>query len=215
MFPLLAGLVSNVMGSAIGSMASSLMGAAAGIVGQFGGQMAGDALGNLLTGKVGDAIKNVVDGLPIPQFAKDLINSFIDKAVSNAQTEVDPECQCAVDEEFGDTAQETADLFQSNLENCVEEAKDESKEASGEGKAQNWFTILAKALGNTAGKHLDQMVSLQNDMAKLTDKDKAGEMAEAQAEFQAQSQMFKLASEATSTAVKSIGEALSSLARKQ
>jgi hypothetical protein len=38
---------------------------------------------------------------------------------------------------------------------------------------------------------------------------------EAQGRFQAESKMFSMVSEATSTALKSIGEGLSSLARKQ
>ena len=44
---------------------------------------------------------------------------------------------------------------------------------------------------------------------------KAQAMSQVQAEMQAQAQMFKMVSEATSTSIKSIGEGLSSMARKQ
>ena len=43
----------------------------------------------------------------------------------------------------------------------------------------------------------------------------AERMVGLQAEMQAETQMFKLAQEATSTIIKSVGEALSSTARKQ
>ncbi len=218
----MAGAIGGIVGSLAGSLVSSvlsgglggILNAATSLISQFGGQAVGDALGNLMSGKIGDAIKSVVNGLPLPSFAKDMINGLVDSVIEGSKKDVSPECQCAVDHTFGEVAQEEADLFRSNLENAVKENAEEGQESS-KGGAKNWFTILAQALGKTAGQYLDKMVDLQEKMTNLTDKDDAGKMAEAQAEFQAQSQMFKLASEATSTAVKSIGEGLSSMARKQ
>jgi ribosomal protein S11 len=49
----------------------------------------------------------------------------------------------------------------------------------------------------------------------MDSKENPEEFAQMQAEFQAESQMFKMFQEAISTMIKSIGEGLSSVARKQ
>ena len=63
------------------------------------------------------------------------------------------------------------------------------------------FKMPEKAEGETDGQALD--------------KAQAKAMSTVQAKMQSQAQMFKMVSEATSTAIKSIGEGMSSMARKQ
>jgi len=102
---------------------------------------------------------------------------------------------------------------------------DEMKEATAEGAnkggnrsgggAGNWLALLARALGKTSGEHLKKMVELGEKMGELDSKENPEEFAKIQSEFQAESQIFKMFQEAIGTMVKSVGEGMSSVARKQ
>jgi hypothetical protein len=115
------------------------------------------------------------------------------------------------------------------LNECAQD--EEGEKAKGHG---SWLVALAKAMGQMTGKHLEKLMQAQykmehSDDVKQTEKyknasekdqekmdEKAGTaFTEAQAEFQAESKLFSMCSEATSTVLKSIGEGLSSMARKQ
>ncbi|MCG7938723.1 MAG: hypothetical protein N0C88_07700 [Candidatus Thiodiazotropha lotti] len=92
-------------------------------------------------------------------------------------------------------------------------------------KTGNWLVALAQAMAEISGQHLKNMIQAQADMQE--NMGDGGEMStseqqeqsqkfnEAQGRFQAESKMFSMVSEATSTALKSIGDGLASLARKQ
>jgi hypothetical protein len=99
---------------------------------------------------------------------------------------------------------------------------DEAKKA----RSGNWLVALAQAMSSIAGKHLTNMIKAQGDMERSTpegdekqsDEQKAANgraFTEAQGRFQAESKLFGMVTEATSTALKTIGDGLSSLARKQ
>lgn len=219
-------MAGGIVGSIVGQLAGQLAGGAMqGILGSlmqnFGGGMLGDAISNLFTGKLGEALKGMVDQMPLPSFIKDAVNGLVDSVIGNAQKDgVDSGCQCAVNEAFGqqaeDAAKATAEEIMQNTMQMMSEESRGSCGGSSEGSAPtSWFAALAKAMGEIAGKHLDKMVELSDKMQDLTGKDDAGEMAAVQSEFQAEAQMFKMASEAASTAIKSIGEGLSAMARKQ
>lgn len=106
-----------------------------------------------------------------------------------------------------------------------QEAKD-AKSGKGEG---SWLMAIAKALGGTAGKAAARMVKLSDELSELGDKKagladskdtKAKEQAAAdynqkQVEFQGASQEFTLLMNTISTAIKSLGESLATMARKQ
>lgn len=87
--------------------------------------------------------------------------------------------------------------------------------------ANHWLVVLAKAMGGAAGEHLKKAVELGKQIAEVSgrtdgnDAQNAKDMAELQAQMQAHTQMFKLASEATATVIKTTGEGLSTMARKQ
>ena len=210
------GIVGSIVGQLAGSMIQNVVG---NLMSMFGGGMVGDAVSNLVTGKLGEALKGMVDLLPMPQFIKDAVKGLIENVIGDAQKDgVDPECQCLINEAFGEQAEQVAQATADDLlQKVLEMMKGETEESSGSAKggATSWFAVLARAMGEIAGQHLDKMIELSDKMQNLTDKDKAGEMSAVQAEFQAESQMFKMASEAASTAIKSIGEGLSSMARKQ
>jgi hypothetical protein len=108
-------------------------------------------------------------------------------------------------------------------------SEDDKKAKSGSG---SWLVALAKAMGEMTGDHLQKMMQAQDRMedSKVDDADLEGKSEKeqskikqekgkdftvAQAEFQAEAKLFAMCSEATSTVLKSIGEGLSSMARKQ
>jgi len=82
-------------------------------------------------------------------------------------------------------------------------------------------------MGDVAGAHLGNAVLRAGQISQLEPisgtgeeatagrQAQATEMAGLQAEMQADSQMFKLAQEATTTIIKNTGEALATTARKQ
>jgi recombinational DNA repair protein RecT len=106
------------------------------------------------------------------------------------------------------------------MDNVEEESKKENKaecRGSSGGKGDNWLVALAKAMSTIQSSHLNKMLDAQKDMQDNVGEDEASreKFIEAQGKFQAESKLFGMASEATSTALKTIGEGLSSIARKQ
>ena len=78
----------------------------------------------------------------------------------------------------------------------------------------NWLVILASAMGKTSGKHLKAMLDTGKELGSIDSKENPEVFAQLNAEFSAESQIFKMFQEAISTSVKSIGEGMSSVARK-
>jgi hypothetical protein len=111
----------------------------------------------------------------------------------------------------------------------IADSGDEDDKKGTKGGSTNWLVALATAMGKIAGQHLEKMMEAQDDMensntdtsemneadAAKTEKEDGKKFTEAQSRFQAESKLFAMTTEATSTALKSIGDGLSSLARKQ
>ncbi|MCG7984836.1 MAG: hypothetical protein JAY90_19045 [Candidatus Thiodiazotropha lotti] len=103
-------------------------------------------------------------------------------------------------------------------ENANKEEKASCEEGGGSKKGgDNWLVALAKAMSSIQSQHLNKMLDAQKEMQDNVGEDEASRenFIEAQSRFQAESKLFSMASEATSTALKSIGDGLSSIARKQ
>jgi len=98
----------------------------------------------------------------------------------------------------------------------MDELESASKEGAGNGGGnQNWLVVLARALGATSGKHLKDMIEAGQEMGGIDSKQDPEAFAQLQSEFQALSQIFKMLQEAIATLIKSIGESLAAVARKQ
>lgn len=96
----------------------------------------------------------------------------------------------------------------------------QSNESGGGGKAKSWLVAIAQALGSIMGDKAAKLVELTGKMDKLAaadpeDQKAAKEFQKTMMEFQAQSQLFSMISNASSTAIKSIGEGMTTAARKQ
>jgi hypothetical protein len=129
--------------------------------------------------------------------------------------------------DYASEAGDTSDVRNSVTTSCSEDDKKAKSNGSG-----SWLVALAKAMGEMTGEHLQKMMQAQDRMedSKVDDADLEGlsdeeasqlkqekgkEFTQAQAEFQAEAKLFAMCSEATSTVLKSVGEGLSSMARKQ
>jgi hypothetical protein len=88
-------------------------------------------------------------------------------------------------------------------------------------KGGSWFEVLAAALGDILGDRVSAMIDAKNRMTenyKETLDTKSGEQQSkeymrAMTDFQVQSQLFGMESNAVKTAIDSIGTALKDLAR--
>jgi hypothetical protein len=129
--------------------------------------------------------------------------------------------------DYASEAGDTSNVRDSVTTSCSEDDKKEKSNGSG-----SWLVALAKVMGEMTGNHLQKMMQAQDKMeaSSVTDADLKGksddekaqikqekgkDFTKAQAEFQAEAKLFAMCSEATSTVLKSIGEGLSSMARKQ
>jgi hypothetical protein len=85
---------------------------------------------------------------------------------------------------------------------------------------KSWLVAIAQAMGNALGTKAAKLVELSHKLDSLAgkssdDQKAAKEFQKTMAEFQAESQLFSMMSNAFSTAVKSIGEGMTALSRKQ
>jgi hypothetical protein len=170
-----------------------------------------------------DTARQMVKDSGLPSGIQDKVNSFIDKwQQENTCGGVPCECQekCdslhhAMNGGEGASSASGNDMENSAVQTALDQLGESCNEGEGKSGKGNWLVVLASALGKQAGSNLKKMVELGEKMGGMDSKDKPEEFAQTQSEFQAESQMFKMFQEAISTMIKSIGEGLSSVARKQ
>lgn len=105
-------------------------------------------------------------------------------------------------------------------------SSDVKASGGGSGGGRSWLVAMASAMGNLLGKKAARLVELSNKLETLGNKStgsnqkpadeqkNAQEFQKVMSEFQAESQLFGMISQAASTAIKSVGEGMSSVARK-
>jgi hypothetical protein len=172
---------------------------------------------NIFTSALGSGMKDAINNGPLPQFMKDAANSAIDDIVGNNQQETSPECQQACEE--SDLGSMVRDFIKQQCDESRDEADRKCDGSSdGGGKGKSWLEVLAGSMADIQNKFLDKVMESRDKLEEAAGKDSEDgqkDFIEAQNEFQAQMQMFKQMSELASTTIKSLGEALGTLARKQ
>jgi hypothetical protein len=230
----------SALNSVVGGGGGGLLGSIGGIVGGiFGGPigaMIGQAVGNLLQEAIGGAVKDTVDHLQkehgMPKFLGDMIKDKVNEVIGGLKDKnVPAEAEDAAQQHFGNDLQRFQQEFQQNLTRNVLEALG-GEETKGKGKGGGggggWLQAIAKAMGQTLGDKAAEMVRLSNKMSELNeakgsiDKDdtqaneqNAREFNETMTKFQATGQEYSMLNNVFSTAIKALGEALSTMARKQ
>jgi hypothetical protein len=180
----------------------------------------------------------------MPKFLQDMVGGLVKDVVGQLTQHSDPDCDEASHANFGgDINSMIQGLVKSIVDGAkaiMEQGQDgdDSKggkagKGGGKGGAQpagNWLIAMARAMGAAAGDHAKRMVELSNkindlsakgkgidassDAGKKQQADNAAETSAAQAEFQAEGQMYSMLQNAFSNAIKSIGEGMTTMARK-
>jgi len=199
----IGGLISSVVGSAVSSVVGNMMSS---LISNFGSSNIAGAFVNAFMGSLGTALKTIIDNAPLPQFLKDAAKDLIDNVIGSNQQATTPEAQDAVDCEYGDMLE---NISQGICEEAAEEA--EGKEGV------NWLVALAGGLAKSQIDFLDKAMEAQDAMEKASGEGDEGrnDFIMAQSEYQANMQMFNMMANLTSTSLKSIGEGLTAIARKQ
>jgi len=188
----------------------------------YGTEAVLQAVNNAAAEYLGNALNEMINNASVPCFMKDDAKALIGQLLQMVQAQVPSGAQDMCDKALsGGAGSNSAGDIMSGIMSMLQSAmQNETSEASGGsgkrgGGAGNWLAILARALGQTAGNHLKNMVELGEKMGSIDSKENPEQFAQTQAEFQAQAQIFKMFQEAIGTMVKSIGEGMSSVARKQ
>ncbi len=206
----IAGIVGSVVSSAVSSVVGNMMSS---LISNFGSSNIAGAFANAFMGALGTALKTIIDNAPLPQFLKDAAKDLIDNVIGSNQQPTTPEAQDAVNCEYGDMLE---NISQGICEEAAEEA--EGKEGG------NWLVALARGLSEVQVKFLDaamdNMDTMKNNSVDETKSKEAQaedreEFIQAQSEYQANMQMFNMMANMTATSLKSLGEGLTAIARKQ
>lgn len=214
--------------SAIGSIVGTVFG---GPIGAMVGQMIGGILDQALSGAMQnngvdqgqqqeaqtayrDSYRQASGGLD-PASGQGSLRDQVDQFADAAG---------ATESQRGDLQRQVEDL-QNMVNNLVAQANENDSTAGADGKpkkGESWLVAIAKAMGATAGKIAGEMVKLSDQIGNVKtggdaeqQQEAAKQMQQLNAEFQAQSQMLNLVSNSISTGLKSIGEAMTTIARKQ
>ena len=206
---IVSSIASSVVGNIVGNTANNIVN---NLFNQFGGSNVQGALQNLVSDAIGSAIKNVINQAPLPQCIKDKANSIVDDVLSQTQQPSSSDCQKSVNDNFSDAINDAAE---STARSCGEEADRCSGGGSGKG---NWLEVLAGSMAKVQSQFMDkamQNLEKMNEAAGDVEGGNSQEFLTCQSEYQSQTQMFNIMANCTSTSLKSIGEGLASIARKQ
>jgi hypothetical protein len=113
----------------------------------------------------------------------------------------------------GQLAREANDVVGKLVDSMLKKVRQSGKEEAGSSEGESRLVALAKALGNLIDKKMDDIIA----KSKSLDADKANggkQQATISAEIQALSQEISFISNALNNSIKSIGEALTTMARK-
>ncbi len=133
--------------------------------------------------------------------------SFGGNALNNMNDSIE-----ALGDRYGATPQQIGDAQRSAMDILLDAQResgdsDEVRAARSGGKAPGWLMAMAQALGDQLNELGDEMTHRAETMTKDDPK--------ASAEFSVVSQQFSMLMNATSNAIKTVGEAMANTARKQ
>ncbi|MGB3722913.1 MAG: hypothetical protein WA979_08865 [Pacificimonas sp.] len=181
-------------------------------LGLLGGGPLGMLVSQVFQQVVSQVVDQVIEQLPIPQAAKDILQGGFAAATGNVQgfqQNIDELLQGLAENPLdmlgmGNAVQDFQDTLQDIMNQGVQQAA-EANESEGGGEG-SWIRALVAALGPKLNELAGEMETLAGE---------AKDSPEKAMEFQAASQEFNLLMNSLTTAIKSIGEGLTTAARKQ
>jgi hypothetical protein len=231
--------VSSVFG---GGGSGGILGAIGGIVGGiFGGPlgaMIGQAIGGMLQQAIGNGANSAVDTLVkdhgMPKFLGEEVKSTIGKVMSQltqqSQQGVSHEAHGAAQQNFGGAIKQWESDFANQLvQGVLDQLRSQGGGSTKGGKPSGggWLQAIASVMGSALGNKAKEMVNLSqqiNDASAAKSAAKAGseeqskqadEFNKLMTQFQATSQEYNYLNSVFTTALKGLGEALGTMARKQ
>jgi hypothetical protein len=201
-----------------------------------------DAMGGLIDKIVDKVVDMIMDKLKgggcesggsiedmIHQAIEDVVREKIDggcraDGTSAAEPGAGNGSNCTRTEGGGSADSNYVDDFCSKEGDRIAKDSRDSKESK-ENKNTNWLVALAKAMAQVQNKFLSAAMANQKEMqentpdSQSTDKsaedEKRKKFMEAQSEYSANMQMFNQVATTTATTLKTLGEALAAISRKQ
>lgn len=188
-----------------------------------------NATANLVNAINGKGAKQAVDTLAkedgLPKYLQQEIKKVIDEVFKKFEKPTEGDLQDKLNNATKDDQQKSINDFAKQIIDSVrkqltEKLSEGAEGSGGKGKksAGSWLQAIAKAMGEAMGNRASKMVELSNKMADASKKEGqegAKEMQSISTQFQAVSQEFNQLSTAFSTAIKSLGEGVTTMARKQ
>ena len=192
---------------------------------------------------VNQAAQQLSQTAGMPKFLTDMVGGLVKDVIGKLTHPSNQGCDNHAQENFGgDIGKMIQDLVKSIVDGAKaimeqgqngDDCKPGKGGKGGKGGTQpsgNWMIAMARAMGKAAGEHAGKMVELSNKINDLSQKgkgvdattdagkkeqaDNAAETSATQAEFQAEGQMFSMLQNSFSNAIKSLGEGLTTMARK-
>lgn len=151
--------------------------------------------------------------------SSDVAGDIEDAAVADAETALPTEAPAgaeASEEAVNEGTTEVGGLTATDLVNdLAADAGETDEKKNGKG---SWLEVLAGSLADIQSKFLDKAMVAKDEMEKNASQATEGQSSaflKAQGDYTANMQMFTIFSNQTSTTIKSIGEALGGISRKQ
>jgi len=220
----------NTVSSAVSS-AASLATTAATIA--FPELAIAQAVTGLVSQVAGQAVQQAAQQLcqesGMPNFVQDIVKNIVQQVLSQlqggqgAQGGQGSDCQNYCQDKFGDALKQLGDGITKSIvdftKNIMAGDDDESSgksSKSGKGGSSSWLIAMAKAMGKTAGEHAKKLADLSDQINNLqgSNGDQASKASELQSQMQAEGQMFGMLQNAFANVLKSIGDGMSTMARK-
>lgn len=188
-----------------------------------------NAVTNLFNAVAGGGLKQAAQTLQkedgMPKFVQDAVNKAVEKVLKEHFKPTEGDIQQKLDDATKNEARSAIDDIAEQIVDSVrrqmtQKTGEGADKAEGKGKKSggSWLQAIAEAMGEIMGKKAAEMVERSERMSEAAGKDGkegAKEMQAENAKFQAAQQEFSILSNAFSTAMKSIGENMSAMARKQ
>ncbi|HEV8313960.1 MAG TPA: hypothetical protein VGQ23_12900 [Burkholderiaceae bacterium] len=145
----------------------------------------------------------------MPKFIAQEVSDMLKQVLPGLLKESDPACDQHVQDQAGGAVKDFASDFLKDIVNFAAQHMGGEK-AKGKGGG-SWFEALAQALGESLDKQADKIQKLSSQITDDNAKDKPSTMTQLQSESQRMSFMMSAADQV----LKTLGEALSTMARKQ
>lgn len=206
------------IGSAISSAASFVSSAALNVATMAFPPLAiANSVANVVQGAVGQAIGGALQQLcqtaGMPKFVAQEVQNLLKGVLDQLAKPSEPECDHHVQGQMGDTLK---DLIKGIMDNIVKTATEEMEgggKGKGKGGAGSWYEALAKALGQALDKQAAKIEELSDKVQGMGDSQES-DKASVMTDLQAASQKMSFMMNAASDVLKTIGQALGTMASK-